>query len=130
MRGIICCRYLHANNGLHEEAAGYFQKALSWDPLRADIWEALGAAYYSLGRYTAALRAFSRAVQLDPSALRLYSWTQSGAIHVIMGSQAKALEAYSAALLMQRDYPPALLGFANAALQSKCWPYFRHLQHC
>ena len=105
---------------MYEEAVNHFQSALSWDPLRAELWEVLGAAYYNLGRYTAALRAFSRAVQLDPSALRLYSLTQSGAIHVIMGAHAKSLEAYSAALTMQRDYPPALLGYANAALRSTC----------
>lgn len=81
--------YILAANHQHEEAVTAFQNALRVDDSRASLWEALGGSYYSLARYSAALRAFERAMQLDASPRRLYSVTQSAAVHAILGAPAE-----------------------------------------
>lgn len=41
----------------------------------AAVWEGLGSAYHSLGRFTAALKAYGRALELDGQ--RLFSLIQA-----------------------------------------------------
>lgn len=52
------------------------QAALRGEAGSAESWEALGAAYERIGRLTASLKTYQRAVELDPT--RLYALTQVG----------------------------------------------------
>jgi superkiller protein 3 len=56
------------------QAISELQAALRMDPKSAEAWEALGAAYESVGRLQAALKVYERAVELDDS--RVFSLTQ------------------------------------------------------
>ena len=93
-------------------AIASLQTGLRAAPKDASAWEALGAAYQPLGRLTAALKAYGRAIELDPS--RVYSLIQSGNLHLTLGNPLKALESHEAALELDADHPAALLGAAEA----------------
>lgn len=56
------------------EAIGELQAALRMDAGWAEAWEALGAAYESVGRLQAALKVYERAVELDGT--RVFALTQ------------------------------------------------------
>lgn len=94
------------------EAIAALQAGLRAAPGDASAWEALGAAYQPLGRLTAALKAYSRAIELDPS--RIYSLIQSGNLYLTLGNPLKALQSHEGALALDPDHPAALLGGAEA----------------
>ena len=90
--------YLLAGQQRHDEAAVCFQHALRHATTDASgaaaeaaaataaLWEALGASFFRLSRFAAALKAFERALQLDASAARLFCVTQSAAVHALLGA--------------------------------------------
>jgi superkiller protein 3 len=79
-----------------EQAINSFQKALRVRPGDAACWEGLGAAYQLQGRLTAALKAHSRAIQLDEG--RVYAAVQCGRLHLALGSLPEALESFQSAI--------------------------------
>ena len=56
---------MRARAGDHEGAARALQVVLRVSPRNAGAWEALGASYTVLGRHSAALKAFERALELS-----------------------------------------------------------------
>ncbi|KAK9814136.1 hypothetical protein WJX72_001132 [[Myrmecia] bisecta] len=106
--------FLQLQTGQAEAAVVAFQNALRADVGHAAAWEGLGSAYQSLGRLTAALKSYGRAVELQPA--RLYSLVQSGIINVALGAFPAAEAAYEAALGVSEDHPPALLGAGETLL--------------
>lgn len=96
----------------YAEAVTALQSALRSDPSDASAWEALGASYQPQGRLTAALKAYGRALELEPS--RVYSLIQSGNLHLALGTPSKALECHEKALDIDPAHPAALLGAAEA----------------
>ena len=64
----------HLWMGRPREAIAELQAALRMDTGNAVAWEALGAAYESVGRLQAALKVYERAVELDSS--RVFALTQ------------------------------------------------------
>jgi len=84
------------------------------DARLAGLWEGLAAAYQALGRHTAALKAYRRALELDAG--RLYALLQAGSLVYQLGDYAQALTLYGRALDASPDHPCALLGAGEAAL--------------
>lgn len=56
------------------DAIADLQASLGMEPNSAEAWEALGAAYESVGRLQAALKVYERAVEIDDS--RVFALTQ------------------------------------------------------
>jgi len=52
--------------GKFEDALALFERALSRDDSDPDLWNHLGVALRSLGRYEESARCFERSLQLDP----------------------------------------------------------------
>eukprot|EP00884_Botryococcus_braunii_P003753 jgi/Botrbrau1/13379/Bobra.0194s0011.1 len=100
-------------SGEGEAAIPCFQSALRGDPFKARIWEGLGAAYQSQGRITAALKAYTKASELDGG--RGYPLLQAGALQLSLGLLEEATQSYEAALKLAPSNPTALLGSAQAA---------------
>ncbi|KAL4853629.1 Tetratricopeptide repeat protein SKI3 [Chlorella vulgaris] len=106
------CGYLLAASEEYEQAVTAFQTALKGDVKDAAAWEGLAASYQSLGRFTAALKAYTRALHLSPQ--RAYSHIQSGNIHMALGSFAEGTSHFEAALQAAPNHPAAQLGAAES----------------
>ncbi|KAI9105448.1 hypothetical protein DFS34DRAFT_574925 [Phlyctochytrium arcticum] len=78
------------------EAAGYFQNALRIATRNPRCWEGLGVAYAEEGKYMAALKAYGRAVELQPESPQLYF--QIAKIKQKLGLFGEAVEEYRLAL--------------------------------
>ncbi|KAK2552919.1 Tetratricopeptide repeat protein 37 [Acropora cervicornis] len=77
-------------------------------------WECLGEAYMSRGSFTAAMKAFTKATELDPSSL--YCLYQLAAIKQLLSVHGEAIREYKLILEMQPDYVPALKGLGETYL--------------
>lgn len=108
---------LCARAGDHEGAVGALQVVLRISPSNITAWEALGASYNALGRHSAALKAFERAMELSNDAgegCRSYAAAQSGHIHLTLGSSVEATECYDKAMSDGIDRVAVLFGSASA----------------
>lgn len=108
---------LCARAGDHEGAVGALQVVLRVSPSNITAWEALGASYNALGRHSAALKAFERAMELSDDAgegCRSYAAAQSGHIHLTLGSSVDAVECYDKAMSDGIDRIAVLFGSASA----------------
>lgn len=56
----------YGSKGKFKEAVASLQKAITFDSTNANIWYNLGGACYSNKQYTKAVRAFKKALDLDP----------------------------------------------------------------
>lgn len=83
------------------------QAALRADPEDWVCWECLGEAYLNRRSFTAALKAFGKAQQLQPSSI--YSVYQAAAIKQTLGKFREAVAEYLQ-ITAQQDYVPALKG--------------------
>lgn len=83
------------------------QAALRADPEDWVCWECLGEAYLNRRSFTAALKAFGKAHQLQPSSI--YSVYQAAAIKQTLGKFKEAIAEYLQ-ITAQQDYVPALKG--------------------
>ena len=108
---------MRARAGDHEGAARALQVVLRVSPRNAGAWEALGASYTVLGRHSAALKAFERALELSEDSgdgARAYAAAQTGHIQLTLGSSVDAAESYEKALSDGVDRVAALFGLARA----------------
>ncbi|KAF3850705.1 hypothetical protein F7725_012477 [Dissostichus mawsoni] len=85
------------------------QAALRADPDDWVCWECLGEAYLNRRSFTAALKAFGKAHQLQPASI--YSVYQAAAIKQTLGKFREAVAEYLQ-ITAQQDYVPALKGGA------------------
>lgn len=99
--------------GQHQQAIADLQAALRADPEDWVCWECLGEAYLNRRSYTAALKAFNKAHQLQPSSI--YSVYQAAAIKQILGKFKEAAAEYIQ-VTAQQDYVPALKGLGECQL--------------
>uniref|UniRef100_A0A3B3XJJ4 Tetratricopeptide repeat domain 37 n=1 Tax=Poecilia mexicana TaxID=48701 RepID=A0A3B3XJJ4_9TELE len=90
--------------GEHQQAIA-LQAALRADPEDWVCWECLGEAYLNRRSFTAALKAFGKAHQLQPSSI--YSVYQAAAIKQTLGKFKEAVDEYLQ-ITTQQDYVPAL----------------------
>uniref|UniRef100_A0A671Y0B2 SKI3 subunit of superkiller complex n=1 Tax=Sparus aurata TaxID=8175 RepID=A0A671Y0B2_SPAAU len=87
--------------------------ALRADPEDWVCWECLGEAYLNRRSFTAALKAFGKAHQLQPSSI--YSVYQAAAIKQTLGKFKEAVAEYLQ-ITAQQDYVPALKGLGECQL--------------
>ncbi|KAK3267176.1 hypothetical protein CYMTET_24254, partial [Cymbomonas tetramitiformis] len=107
--------FCHGRSGAHQAAIIAFQHALRGDAENAALWEGIGASYLALAKYGAALKSFTRATHLQPD--RLYSQTQAASVLAILGQLLKSAQGYEAALAIDLQHAPALLGYASINLR-------------
>ena len=101
----------------HADALPALQALLRRDPDDAACWEALGVCYTSLGRPTAAAKAFARALILAPSpADRPLSAVSAAALALAQGGSLTAEASAAVARAATGHHPVALLAAAAAAL--------------
>ncbi|KAK2837420.1 hypothetical protein Q5P01_014632 [Channa striata] len=104
--------------GEHQKAIADLQAALRADPEDWVCWECLGEAYLNRRSFTAALKAFGKAHQLQPSSI--YSVYQTAAIKRTLGKFKEAVAEYLQ-ITAQQDYVPALKGLGECQLSlAKC----------
>ncbi|KAM3611589.1 uncharacterized protein V6R79_020889 [Siganus canaliculatus] len=99
--------------GEHQQATADLQSALRADPEDWVCWECLGEAYLNRRSFTAALKAFAKAHQLQPSSI--YSVYQAAAIKQTLGKFKEAIAEYLQ-ITAQQDYVPALKGLGECQL--------------
>ncbi|KAA8592375.1 hypothetical protein FQN60_017830 [Etheostoma spectabile] len=99
--------------GEHQQAVADLQAALRADPEDWVCWECLGEAYLNRRSFTAALKAFGKAHQLQPSSI--YSVYQAAAIKQTLGKFREAVAEYLQ-ITAKQDYVPALKGLGECQL--------------
>ncbi|XP_042343628.1 tetratricopeptide repeat protein 37 isoform X2 [Plectropomus leopardus] len=99
--------------GEHQQAVADLQAALRADPEDWVCWECLGEAYLNRRSFTAALKAFGKAHQLQPASI--YSVYQAAAIKQTLGKFKEAVAEYLQ-ITAQQDYVPALKGLGECQL--------------
>lgn len=107
--------------GLHQlknenpnAAVTALQAALRPDPLDHHVWECLGEAYVNRGSYTAALKAFTKASELDPQSI--YSQYMIASIKQTLGLFSESVPEYKLILEKEPYYVPALKGIGETLL--------------
>ncbi|XP_052801085.1 tetratricopeptide repeat protein 37-like [Mya arenaria] len=96
-------------------AIASLQSALRADSKDTHVWECLGEAYLLRGSYTASLKAFTRAAELNPASI--YCLFQIASIKQTLGQYQEALEEYKMILDQSDDYVPALKGLGETLVQ-------------
>lgn len=102
------------------EAVQSLQYAIRGYPSHADLWEALGLAYQRLGMYTAAIKSYGRAIELENS--RAFAMIETGNIFLMLGSYRKGIEQFQHALEICPQSVCAQYGLASGllALSQEC----------
>ncbi|XP_070543416.1 tetratricopeptide repeat protein 37-like [Ptychodera flava] len=98
----------------YSQSVASFQHALRADPKDRCCWECLAEAYINRGSYTAALKAFTKATELDPNSI--YCHFQIAAIKQTLGLLAEAVTEYKVILSNSADYVPALKGIGETLI--------------
>ncbi|KAL3645407.1 hypothetical protein CASFOL_010587 [Castilleja foliolosa] len=106
--------YLQAHQKKWSEAVQSLQHAIRGFPTCADLWETLGLAYQRMGMFTAALKSYGRAVELDDSTV--FALIESGNISLMLGSFRKGIEQFQQALKISPNNVSAHYGLASALL--------------
>ncbi|GAU29535.1 hypothetical protein TSUD_115580 [Trifolium subterraneum] len=106
--------FLLVHQNKWSEAVQSLQHAIRGYPTCADLWEALGLAYQRLGRFTAAVKSYGRAIELDNK--MLFALVESGNISLILGQFKKGVEQFQQALEISPDCVPAQYGLALGLL--------------
>ncbi|MFZ5906223.1 MAG: glycosyltransferase [Nitrospirota bacterium] len=95
-----------------DESLGYWEKLIAVKPDFPNAYHGMGTAYYRLGRYDEAHRAFRQAAQIDPSAKD--SGVMLALCELLMGNAGSAISLLEALLVMHPGYPLALLAVTTA----------------
>lgn len=106
--------YLQVHQRKWSEAIQSLQHAIRGYPTCPDLWEALGLAYHRLGMFTAAVKSYGRAIELDSS--RVFALIESGNIQLMLGYFRKGVEQFRSALEMAPHNHSAYFGLASALL--------------
>lgn len=98
-----------------EEAAFYYQKALTLRPDHAKTHNNLGNCLHLLGRVDEAIEEFLDAIQDKPELAEAHQ--NLAVAHYLRGEYGEALAAYRQALRLKPDYAAAYFGAGNSELQ-------------
>jgi predicted O-linked N-acetylglucosamine transferase (SPINDLY family) len=104
---IVC-----ANQGRHEEAIGYYRKALQLSPESISVLSNLGASLNSIGQNDEALFALEAALKINPNLAAL--WFNAGNITSDLGDFKKALNFYEECIKLNPEYLQAHNNFGKA----------------
>lgn len=96
------------------EAVQSLQHAIRGYPTCADLWETLGLAYHRLGRFTAAIKSYGRAIELEST--RVFALVESGNIYLMLASFKKGIEQFRQALAISPQCVSANYGLASGLL--------------
>ncbi|XP_020526306.1 tetratricopeptide repeat protein SKI3 isoform X1 [Amborella trichopoda] len=107
--------YLQVHQKKWMDAAQSLQHAVRGYPTCADLWEALGLAYQRLGMFTAAVKSYGRAIELEGGS-RVFSLIESGNVLSLLGSFRKGVEQFRLALVIAPENLAAHYGLASALL--------------
>lgn len=106
--------YLQVHQKRWSEAVPSLQQAIRGHPTCSDLWEALGLAYQRLGMYTAAIKSFGRAIELEET--RVFARIESGNIFMMLGSFRKGIEQFRQALDISPENLSAYYGLSSGLL--------------
>ncbi|KAK4276374.1 hypothetical protein QN277_019330 [Acacia crassicarpa] len=106
--------YLQVYQMKWTEAVQSLQHALRGYPTCADLWEALGLAYQRLGRFTAAIKSYGRALELDNT--RVFALVESGNIFLTLGTFEQGVDQFRQALEISPNCVSAHYGLAFGLL--------------
>ncbi|RUS81604.1 hypothetical protein EGW08_010617 [Elysia chlorotica] len=117
-----CAKWAWLRLGLHQmrqedpsTAIMSLQSALRADPQDQHVWECLAEAYLQRGSFTAALKAFTKASELNPESW--YCFQQIASIKHTLGLAAEAIKEYETILKTSPTYVPALKGISESLIQ-------------
>ncbi|KAI9489583.1 hypothetical protein BDB00DRAFT_842592 [Zychaea mexicana] len=104
----------------YAEAITCFQKALRCDTSDLRCWEGLAEAYAHEGRFVAAIKAFGRATDLDPSSV--HANYEKALVKQKIGLLDEAVEGFNTTLELaeqqnQPNYLPAIKGLADTYIE-------------
>ncbi|EFH63911.1 tetratricopeptide repeat-containing protein [Arabidopsis lyrata subsp. lyrata] len=115
------CRlgYIQLHQKKWSEAVQSLQHAIRGYPTVSDLWEALGLAYQRLGMFTAAIKAYGRAIELDET--KIFALVESANIFLMLGSYRKVtflsgVELFEQALKISPQNISVLYGLASGLL--------------
>ncbi|XP_076922571.1 tetratricopeptide repeat protein SKI3-like [Bidens hawaiensis] len=107
--------FLQVHQKKWSEAVQSLQQAIRGYPTSADLWEALGLAYQRLSMFTAAIKSYGRAIELEES--RVFSLVESGYVFMMIGSHRKGVELFQQALQISPENLAAHYGLGCALLE-------------
>ncbi|KAM0061737.1 putative tetratricopeptide-like helical domain superfamily [Helianthus debilis subsp. tardiflorus] len=107
--------FLQVHQKKWSEAVQSLQQAIRGYPTSADLWEALGLAYQRLSMFTAAIKSYGRAIELEES--RVFSLIESGYVFMMIGSHRKGVEMFQQALQISPENLAAHYGLGCALLE-------------
>ncbi|KAG2232766.1 hypothetical protein INT48_001120 [Thamnidium elegans] len=112
--------YINMNTSSYNQAIVCFQKALRTDTSDVRCWEGLAEAYSRAGRFVAALKAFGRATNLDPTSV--HASNEQAYVQQKVGLLDEAIAGFKHTLQLAKDqrhmnYVPALVGLAETYLE-------------
>ncbi|XP_033131987.1 tetratricopeptide repeat protein SKI3 [Brassica rapa] len=110
------CRlgYIQLHQKKWSEAVQSLQHAIRGYPTVSDLWEALGLAYQRLGMFTAAIKAYGRAIELDET--KIFALVESANIFLMLGSYRTSVELFEQALKISPQNISVLYGLASGLL--------------
>ncbi|KAK6277550.1 hypothetical protein POUND7_017873 [Theobroma cacao] len=106
--------FLQVHQKKWSEAVESLQHAIRGYPTSPDLWEALGLAYHRLGMFTAAIKSYGRAVELEDT--RIFALVECGNVFLMLGSFRKGIEQFQQALKISPQNLSALYGLASGLL--------------
>ncbi|KAG9455553.1 hypothetical protein H6P81_000061 [Aristolochia fimbriata] len=106
--------YMLVHQKKWSEAVQSLQYAIRGFPSCSDLWEALGLAYQRLGMFTAALKSYGRAIELEN--VSVFALVESGNILLMLGSFQKGVEQFQNALKVAPHNVAGQYGLASALL--------------
>ncbi|CAK9325078.1 unnamed protein product [Citrullus colocynthis] len=106
--------YLQVYQKKWTEAVLSLQHAIRGYPHCADLWEALGLAYQRLGRFTAAIKSYARAIEIEGD--RILARVESGNIFLMLGLLKKGVEHFRQALEISPKSITAQFGLSSGLL--------------
>lgn len=106
--------FLQVHQKKWSEAVHSLQHAIRGYPTCADLWEALGLAYQRSGMFTAAIKSYERAAELEDS--RIFALIESGNVSLMLGSFRKGIEYFRHALKISHLNVAAVHGLASSLL--------------
>ncbi|KAL5778461.1 hypothetical protein ACOSP7_011387 [Xanthoceras sorbifolium] len=106
--------FLQLHQSKWSEAVQSLQHAIRGYHNSPQLWESLGLAYQRLGMFTAAIKSYGRAIELDDTSF--FALVQSGNIFLMLGSFRKGIEQFQQALKISPQDVSARYGLATALL--------------
>ncbi|XWS14326.1 hypothetical protein CRYUN_Cryun35bG0000500 [Craigia yunnanensis] len=106
--------FLQVHQKKWSEAVQSLQHAIRGYPASPDLWEALGLAYHRLGMFTAAIKSYGRAIELEDTSV--FALVECGNIFLMLGSFRKGIEQFQQALKISPQNMSALYGLASGLL--------------